>query len=1298
MEIMRGLPALSDYKVAKLVESLAEAGVEVASLSARYVHLIDVKESLTDEEKQVLGKILTYGPADVKCADQGELFFVIPRVGTISPWASKATDIAHNCGLTKIHRLERGIAFYIAKKEGTFTEEERRLIAARIHDRMMQSVLSSIEESEALFAAQTPAPVGYVDLQGRGEEALKEANVALGLALNADEMAYLLDSFKDLGRNPTDIELYMFAQMNSEHCRHKVFNAAWEVDGVKEDTSLFGMVRNTLKATPDYVLSAYKDNAAVMEGSKAGRFYPDRNSHEWSYHEEDMPILMKVETHNHPTAISPFPGAATGSGGEIRDEGATGVGSRPKGGMCGFSVSNLQIPGYQQPWEQNFGKPSRLASALEIMIEGPLGAASFNNEFGRPNLCGYFRTYEEKVSSFNGTEVRGYHKPIMLAGGWGNIRREHIIKDHIEPGAKLIVLGGPAMDIGLGGGAASSMSSGQSSEDLDFASVQRGNPEMQRRCQEVIDACWQLGADNPIMFIHDVGAGGLSNAMPELVSDGGVGGIFELRAIPNDEPGMSPLQIWCNESQERYVLAVSPEKFPVFEEFCKRERAPFAVIGTATPERRVVLHDSYFDNNPIDLPLDILLGKPPRMHKQVVSGKVESAPFNPSGIELAEAAERVLRLPTVAEKTFLITIGDRSVTGMVARDQMVGPWQVPVSDVAVTTASYDSYQGEAAAMGERTPVALLSHEASVRLAIAEAVTNLAAAQIGDLKRVKLSANWMAANGHPGEDAGLFKAVKTLGMELCPELGITVPVGKDSMSMRTVWQENGEEKAVTAPLSLIISAFARCEDVRKTLTPVLNTSEGPTSLIYVTLGDRQNRLGGSALAQVYRQLGDKPADLDNPVRLKGLFNAVQFLNSHDLLLAYHDISDGGLFVTLCEMAFAGHTGISAVIDQLGEGDLPVLFSEEVGAVLQVRAGDEEKVLNILSGHGLASCSFVIGTTNAQDRIIISRDGREIYNEKRSRLRQIWGETTYRMQALRDNPACAREEYEDKGLDGNNGLFASLTFDVNEDVAAPYILKGAAPRVAILREQGVNSQGEMAAAFNKAGFACIDVHMSDILSGRVSLKDFKGFAACGGFSYGDVLGAGEGWAKSVLFNERARGEFESFFNREDTFALGVCNGCQMLSTLKDLIPGADLWPRFVTNRSERFEARFVEVAIEKSPSIFFDGMEGSMMPIVVSHGEGRAEFAGDAQLEALEKQGLVAVRYVDHQGKVTERYPLNPNGSPRGITSVTTPDGRFTILMPHPERVQRAVCNSWHPAEWREDSPWARIFRNARKFVG
>ncbi len=966
--------------------------------------------------------------------------------------------------------------------------------------------------------------------------------------------------------------------------------------------------------------------------------------------------------------------------------------------MCGFSVSNLKIPGFVQPWETDFGKPSRIDSALDIMIDGPLGAAGFNNEFGRPNINGYFRTYEEAVDSHNGHEIRGYHKPIMLAGGLGNIRAEHIEKGTIPVGAKLIVLGGPAMNIGLGGGAASSMTSGQSAEDLDFASVQRDNPEMERRCQEVIDVCWQMGAANPILFIHDVGAGGLSNALPELVNDGNRGGNFELRRVPNDEPGMSPYELWCNESQERYVLAVSAEQFDTFEKICKRERACYAVVGTATEDRRLVLNDEHFGNQPIDLPLDVLLGKPPRMHKNVQTLQAKGKDLNFTGVTPKAAAERVLRLPAVAEKTFLITIGDRTVTGLVARDQMVGPWQVPVSDCGVTAASYDTYHGEAMAMGERTPVALLDHAASARLAVAEAITNIAAVDIGDLERVKLSANWMAAAGHPGEDAGLYAAVKAVGEELCPALGVTVPVGKDSMSMKTKWQQDGQEREVISPLSLIISSFARVEDIRLTKTPQLRTDLGETSLIYIDLGLGKNRLGASALAQVYQQLGKEVPDVENPVQLKGFFNAIQFLNKKGFLVAYHDKSDGGLFTTLAEMAFAGHCGVTVNLDGLGEDDLAVLFNEELGAVIQVNTDRKEEVLNILSGHGLAHCIHTIGTVNTDDRIIFRRNGEDVINETRTYFRSIWAETTYHMQALRDNPACAKSEFDAKSDAKDPGLNVKLTYNVNEDIAAPYIAKGVAPRIAILREQGVNSQGEMAAAFNRAGFECIDVHMSDILTGKVSLKDFQALAACGGFSYGDVLGAGEGWAKSILFNSRARDEFESFFKRNDTIALGICNGCQMMSNLRDIIPGAELWPRFVRNESERFEARFSLVEIQQSPSIFLAGMAGSHMPIAVSHGEGRSEYRDAAHLQAVENSGLVAVRYINNYGTVTEQYPFNPNGSPKGITGLTTTDGRVTIMMPHPERVMRAVANSWHPDDWSEAGAWLRAFRNARKALG
>lgn len=1294
MEILRGAPALSEFRTKKLLSGFAEKGLKINSVYAEYVHFANVSAPLTDHEKDVLVKLLTYGPHINESETKGTLYVVTPRLGTISPWSSKATDIAHNCALSKVIRLERGIAYYIEGESSNCAEE----ILPLIHDRMMEQVFTNLNDAEQLFSTQEPKPLVSVDILGQGKAALEKANVELGLALSDDEMDYLVKSFTALGRNPNDVELYMFAQANSEHCRHKVFNADWVIDGVPQEKSLFKMIKNTYEKNHDYVLSAYKDNAAVMEGSVAGRFFPDPVSHTYSYHQEPVQILMKVETHNHPTAISPYPGAATGSGGEIRDEGATGVGSKPKAGMCGFSVSNLRIPGFEQPWETDFGKPNRIDSALDIMLDGPLGAAGFNNEFGRPNINGYFRTYEESVDSHNGREIRGYHKPIMLAGGLGNIRNEHIQKGVIPVGAKLIVLGGPAMNIGLGGGAASSMTSGQSAEDLDFASVQRDNPEMERRCQEVIDVCWQMGADNPILFIHDVGAGGLSNALPELVNDGNRGGIFELRKVPNDEPGMSPYELWCNESQERYVLAVSAEQYETFEKICKRERANFAVVGTATEERRLVLNDEHFNNKPIDLPLDVLLGKPPRMHKNVKTLKAEGKKLDLTGVTPKSAAERILRLPAVAEKTFLITIGDRTVTGLVARDQMVGPWQVPVADCGVTAASYDTYYGEAMAMGERTPVALLDYAASARMAVAESITNIAAAYIGDIERVKLSANWMAAAGHPGEDAGLYAAVKAVGEELCPALGITVPVGKDSMSMKTKWTQNGENREITAPLSLIISSFARVEDIRLTKTPQLRTDLGETRLVFIDLGNGRNRLGGSALAQVYKQLGDVTPDVNSPSQLKGFFEAIQFLNKKGYIISYHDKSDGGLFTTLAEMSFAGHTGITVDLDSLGSDDLAVLFNEELGAVIQVRKDQVEDVQNILSGHGLANNIYTIGTLNDEDRIIFRRNGADVINETRTYFRSIWAETTYHMQALRDNPACAASEFKAKSDDKDPGLNVKLTFDVHEDVAAPYIAKGAAPKIAILREEGVNSQGEMAAAFNRAGFECIDVHMSDILNARVTLKDFNALAACGGFSYGDVLGAGEGWAKSILFNARARDEFESFFKRNDTLALGICNGCQMMSNLRDIIPGAELWPRFVRNESERFEARFSLVEIQKSPSLFFSDMSGSHMPIAVSHGEGRSEYRDAAHLKQVSESGLVAVRYIDNYGNITERYPANPNGSPEGITGLTTTDGRVTIMMPHPERSMRTVANSWHPDDWGEGSAWLRAFRNARKALG
>ncbi|WP_090362640.1 phosphoribosylformylglycinamidine synthase [Ferrimonas sediminum] len=1296
MKILRGAPALSAFRVHKLLTACQNATLPVSDLYAEYCHFAHLSAPLDSEQTTHLEQILTYGPRLEQHDPQGKLLLVVPRPGTISPWSSKATDIAHNCGLTSVQRLERGVAWYV-KLDGELSDGQQRQLLNLLHDRMVEAVLTDFDQAESLFVTAEPGELKSVDILGGGRQALVAANTNMGLALAEDEIDYLVENFSRLERNPNDIELCMFAQANSEHCRHKIFNADWTIDGELQPKSLFKMIKNTFEQTPEFVLSAYKDNAAVMTGSEAGRFFPNEAG-SYQYHQEPVHILMKVETHNHPTAISPYPGAATGSGGEIRDEGATGRGSKPKAGLTGFTVSNLNIPGFEQPWEQAYGKPDRIVTPLEIMTEGPLGGAAFNNEFGRPALLGYFRTYEQEVASFNGTEVRGYHKPIMLAGGLGNIREEHVQKGEIPVGAKLIVLGGPAMNIGLGGGAASSMASGQSSEDLDFASVQRENPEIERRCQEVIDRCWQLGKENPIAFIHDVGAGGLSNAMPELVDDGGRGGRFQLRDVPNDEPGMSPLEIWCNESQERYVMAVAAEDLPRFDAICRRERAPYAVIGEATEARHLSLEDSHFENTPIDMPMEVLLGKAPKMHRDVTSERCQAPALNLSGIEVADAVRRVLRLPAVAEKTFLITIGDRSVTGLVARDQMVGPWQVPVANCAVTAASLDSYHGEAMSMGERTPLALINYGASARMAVGEALTNIACADIGSLQHIKLSANWMAAAGHPGEDAGLYEAVKAVGEELCPALGLTIPVGKDSMSMKTAWTEEGQDKSVTSPLSLVITAFGRVNDVRHTLTPQLRLDKGDTRLLYIDLGDGQSRLGGSALAQVYNQLGNQAPDVDQPELLKGFFNALQALIAEERLLAYHDKGDGGILVTLAEMAFAGKAGLEADLTALSGEVLAKLFNEELGVVLQVATEQLSMVRQTLAEHGLAQCSHVIGSVNDGERLVITDGGDTVLDENRTELRGIWAETTLAMQSLRDNPQCAEEEHQGKLDAGDPGLSVSLGFDPAEDVAAPYILKGSAPKMAILREQGVNSHVEMAAAFDRAGFDAVDVHMSDILEGRLTLEQFQGLVACGGFSYGDVLGAGEGWAKSILFNDRAREQFQGFFERSDSLALGVCNGCQMLSNLKGIIPGSEHWPHFVRNRSERFEARFSLVEVQQSPSLFFDGMAGSRMPIAVSHGEGRAEFASQQAFKAADASGTVALRYLNHQGLIASAYPANPNGSPAGITGLTTTDGKVTIMMPHPERVFRTVANSWHPDEWGEDSPWMRMFRNARVALG
>ncbi|MEQ8182521.1 phosphoribosylformylglycinamidine synthase [Marinobacter salarius] len=1296
---LRGAPALSPFRSRKLHTRLQDIVPAVEHVYAEFMHFTDLEFPLSESDQAVLDRLLTYGPSVSAEEPDGVLFLVVPRPGTLSPWSSKATDIARNCGLRQIRRIERGIAYYV-KANRKLSLEQREKIAGLLHDRMTQKVFHEMGGAELLFHTDEPRTLNRVPVLSGGRQALVDANRSLGLALAEDEIDYLVKSFSDLERDPTDVELMMFAQANSEHCRHKIFNASWDIDGEGQEKSLFAMIRNTFEMNSEGVLSAYKDNASVIAGSRGGRFFPEPETGVYRYHEEDIHILMKVETHNHPTAIAPAAGAATGSGGEIRDEGATGRGSKPKAGLSGFTVSNLNIPNDPQPWELGYGKPERIASPLDIMIEGPIGGAAFNNEFGRPNLAGYFRTFEEVAPGAGGEEVRGYHKPIMIAGGLGNIRANHVEKGNIPVGAKLIVLGGPSMLIGLGGGAASSMDSGSSNENLDFASVQRDNPEMERRCQEVIDRCWQMGDDNPICFIHDVGAGGLSNAMPELVKDGGRGGRFELRDIPSDEPGMSPLEIWCNESQERYVMAVAPENLEQFDALCRRERCPYAVIGEATEAHHLELGDSYFDDRPVDLPMDVLFGKPPRMHRSVSRSSFTKPIFDSTKIDLNDAVSRVLRLPSVGSKSFLITIGDRTITGLVARDQMAGPWQVPVSDVAVTSSSFDVKTGEAMAMGERTPVAVIDAPASGRMAVGEVITNLAAAPVAKLSDIRLSANWMAAAGHPGEDENLYETVRAVGMELCPALGITIPVGKDSMSMKTVWEEDGgEQKSVTAPLSLIISGFAPVTDVDRTLTPQLATDAGDTDLILVDLAAGQNRLGGSALAQVYRQVGAVAPDLDDPEDIKAFFAVIQGLSADSKLLAYHDRSDGGLFVTLAEMSFAGHTGIDIKLDGLAEDASQFareLFNEELGAVIQVRREDTGFVLQQFSAAGLGDHTSVIGTVNQDDHIRYTFEGQSVISRPRADLQRLWAETSYRVQSLRDNADCAQEEFDNLLDSSDPGLHAELTFDLNDDVSAPYINTGASPRVAVLREQGVNGQVEMAAAFDRAGFESVDVHMSDLLSGRVSLEGFNSMVACGGFSYGDVLGAGEGWAKSILFNDRVRDQFAAFFNRQDTLALGVCNGCQMLSNLHELIPGSEGWPRFVRNQSEQFEARLVMAEVPASPSAFMEGMAGSRMPIAVAHGEGRVEFPAGTSADQLSDSELIALRYVDNRGEVTTRYPWNPNGSEAGITGVTTRDGRVTILMPHPERVFRTSQLSWHPADWGEDAPWIRMFRNARRW--
>ena len=1282
MQYIRASNVLSPFRAEKLLFAARSLIPDLSAIHAKYFYFFDLNEPLCLADKARIEEIL--GDCDLKDEIQpnGLFLLVTPRPGTISPWSSKATDILIHCGMNKVRRIERGRGYYI---EGDFDESMSKTLYPLIHDRMTEVILPNLEETKVLFTHVPPKPLTHIDCLGGGREALSEANSSLGLALSGDEIGYLLNVFIQLGRNPTDVELMMFAQANSEHCRHKIFNADWLIDGLPMKDSLFSMIRNTHACHPEGTIVAYSDNAAIMKGHRVARFSPFSNGTVYGYVEDEMHILMKVETHNHPTAISPFPGAATGAGGEIRDEGATGRGAKPKAGLTGFSVSNLYLPDDIKPWEREFyNRPERIASALEIMLEGPIGGAAFNNEFGRPVLGGYFRTYEDTV---NGVR-RGYHKPIMVAGGMGTVSAGSAFKADLPEGSFLIQLGGPAMLIGFGGGAASSMATGINAIDLDFDSVQRGNAEMQRRAQEVIDHCALMLDVNPILSIHDVGAGGLSNAFPELVNDAGRGAYFNLRAIPNEESGMTPMQIWCNEAQERYVIAIAPSSFELFKIICDRERCPFAVVGKVGHSPHLTVEDPLFNNLPVDLDLSVMFGKPPGLSRKVFHEYPEFKPLCFDGISPEEALFRVLELPAVSDKTFLVTIGDRTVGGLTYRDQMVGPWQVPVSDVAVTAAGFRSFAGEAMAMGERSPIALIDACASGRMAVAEAITNIAAAPVEFLEQVKLSANWMAASGHPGEDAALYDTVKALGIEFCPALGLSIPVGKDSLSMKSVWQDQAEEKAVISPLSLIVSAFVAIPDIRDTLTPQLVAEE---SVLYlIDLGEGRNRLGASALAQVYNQVGEVCPDIDNPALLASYFKAIQQLNKEGLILAYHDRSDGGLAVSVCEMMFASHVGVTLGVDSTDL--LAFLFSEEAGGIVQVHLKDISRVEEIFRALNLDRVTHCIGQINNEDSLIVRRGNREIIHATRVSLARSWSRLSHSMQALRDNSECADEAYDNLLDKKDHGLRSELTFDLDKDVAAPFISIQNRPQIAILREQGVNGHVEMAAAFDWAGFTAVDVHMSDIVSKRISLESFQGFAACGGFSYGDVLGAGAGWARSILFNEEMRETFVKFFTRKDTFALGVCNGCQMMSHLSSLIPGAQGWPKFLRNRSEQFEARLVNVIIEKSPSLFFTQMEGSVMPVVVSHGEGRVEFTEESP------QAAPVMRFVDGNLEATLRYPANPNGSPGGATGFTTDDGRFTILMPHPERGFRASQFSWKPETWGENSPWLRMFQNARVWVG
>ena len=1287
MLILSGGNALSNFRVGKLLSALQYCVPANSSVESHYVHFVENSANLNQKEMHQLNALMSYGIEKKHNPDNLFKLIIIPRPGTISPWSSKASDIVHNSGLEKIKRVERGRVYSFQLSEGNKLDEEQIVgLSPLLHDRMTEILIPDENGANALFSITEPAELNQVDIMNVGIAALETANTKMGLALSNDEIDYLFTSFEKLGRNPTDVELMMFAQANSEHCRHKIFNAEWTIDNVKQEHSLFNMIKQTHEASPGGVLSAYHDNAAIMAGFNGARFFTNPNNHHYGYHDEDIHILMKVETHNHPTAISPYSGAATGSGGEIRDEAATGRGAKPKAGLCGFAVSNLKIPGFEQAWEKNNGKPEHIVSALDIMIEGPIGAATYNNEFGRPALCGYFRTYEQRRDE---SLIYGYHKPIMLAGGYGMIRESDVHKQDIPTGAKLIVLGGPAMLIGLGGGAASSMASGSSNASLDFASVQRDNAEMERRCQEVIDRCWALSDNNPIISIHDVGAGGLSNAMPELVSASNRGAQLELREIPNDEPGMSPMGVWCNEAQERYVLAIASEQLDRFISLCKRERAPYAILGDATEKEQLVLNDTHFNNQAIDIPISVLLGKMPSMQRDAQSETTQNSEFDTSILDLQESINRVLQLPTVASKSFLITISDRSVSGLVVRDQMVGPWQVPVADCAVTSSSYYDYIGEAMAIGERAPLAITNAAASGRMAIAEAIMNISAARIIKLEDIALSANWMAACGEPGQDAKLYTTVAAIS-DLCKELNIAIPVGKDSLSMNTIWTENNQQQKVTSPLSLNITAFARVVDVRQSLTPQLQQDDD-TVLIYIDLANGKQRLAGSALCQVYEQFGCETPDLDDPILLIGFFKALQILNESDYILAYHDRSDGGLFVTLAEMAFAGHTGIDIELAKT-KNIIAYLFNEELGAVIQIKRVHQHIVKQTFISAGIEEQSLhTIGIIN-NDYTFRLKQGKSTHLESPiNELHKKWSSTSFQIQSLRDNPECAKKELDQIGNENDSGLFLNTTFAFESNVLS-FINTNAKPKMAILREQGVNGQLEMAAAFDRAGFECIDVHMQDLIDGQIKLDSFNGLVACGGFSYGDVLGAGGGWAKSILYSDYISKMFETFFNRTNTFSLGVCNGCQMISQLRDLIPGASLWPNFIRNQSEQFEARLVMVEIIESPSILFKDMAGSKIPVVVAHAEGRVSY------EPTDLIINAAMRYIDNSGVSTESYPLNPNGSVNGLTGLTNDDGRITIMMPHPERVFLRKQFSYLPSKWNNEySPWMKMFLNAQTWL-